>query len=332
MSFTSLLLFFASLSTLAGEPLNILPEAQTRDLFRRIDSMKNGTLEPSCRKQDALVSDSLVKNLSCRSLRRENVLLNLQKDAFSREKALHYPAAKTGALGTCWGQALFQRRLFYLARFGVKGARVNEDASVDQAKRLAWGPENGAWPPGVLRPFDVEDRSLATIDRDHVRVLAGPFEKRLRESDIETPIKRQQNLRFFNPSNLGLVTDGGSRGRGTNGATIEKITGDVAQGRMPLLILRNGALNQHAVLVKSAKRVGDAVELTTYDSNSYDEQKLVYRDGEFRSSSISGMGGAGKGDPALGVFVKDDEEMDLIQDALYSHYRDLCRRRGAEPP
>lgn len=241
-------------------------------------------------------------------------------------------AATTGALGTCWGQALFQRRLFYLARFGVKGARVNEDAAVEHAKRLAWGPENGKWPSGALEPFDIEERAFSSVAKDRVSVVRGPFERKLRDADVEKSIKRQQNARFFELSNLGMIGRDGSRGKETNRATIEKIVSDVAQGRMPLLILRNGVLNQHAVLIKSVKRVGNGYELKTFDSSSYDENNLVYQNGEFTAPTIIGMSGLGKGDPPLGVFVQDDDEMDQIQSALYGHYRDLCRRRGVVPP
>lgn len=85
VSLPSFLLLFASLNAFAGEPLNILPEAQTRGLFQRIDAVKTGTYADTCAKKDTLINDSLVKNLSCRDLRPDNVLLSLQKDAFSRE-------------------------------------------------------------------------------------------------------------------------------------------------------------------------------------------------------------------------------------------------------
>jgi hypothetical protein len=123
---------------------------------------------------------------------------------------------------------------------------------------------------------------------------------------------------------------GRERGESDNRESIATIVNDVNKGRMPAMILRASLTAQHVVLVKKVKKTGpDSYQLTVYDSNQpwplAAEPTIDFIGGQFYAPRVVGLFHQ-DGASAVGVFVTHEEEMDKIQDVVFSHYAQLCRK------
>ncbi|MGZ3693173.1 MAG: hypothetical protein ACXWQO_03145 [Bdellovibrionota bacterium] len=259
-----------------------------------------------------LLSDSLVKDLSCGQLNPATVFRNLQPDAFSSDR--HWPLANwpSNGIANCWAMALAQRQAYYLSRF-------NSSSNTPGLTAKLLGIAGGDMPSDTLslKDANLKGPGVMPIYYDST----GSF-----RSQIE---KRQHDL-FYSASNLGFIMGGRERGESENRESIAQIVKDVNGGRMPALILRASRTAQHVILVKKVKKFGpESYQLTVYDSNQPfpygNEPTIEYRSGQFYAPKVVGLFHE-DGASAVGVFVTHEEEMDKIQDVVFSHYAQLCKK------
>lgn len=298
------------------------------DLVRTVESQSKWTAEAASQCYAVQVanssdggfqiSDSLVKDLSCSKLSSDNVLLSLQPDAFSVEK--QWPVQNWGAngLGQCWALALSQRQMFFLARFGVKDAgNPRTNGTRDQAMNMIKDGDNS-------RVIQVSDSGMG----DYYR--SSDFYNSLREdkggNNFRSAVESRQIGRFYSPGNLGMVFGGRERSESANEDTMKDILKDMSKGRMPLLILRAALTAQHAILIKKVEKLGENhYRFTCYDSNQPGrEATMEYKDRQFYAPNIVGLFDYNARAP-VGVFLKDDDEMDDIQETVYKYYSELCK-------
>lgn len=245
-----------------------------------------------------LVSDSLVKNLDCKTLTKDNVFMSLQDDAFSSEKHMPIQNWSSGALGQCWALSLTQRRLFYLARFGKD---VPESIAPTEAKENFLDMIKKKDPGSVfkigLAKMNSYNSTIKTLFKDS------------EGSTFMTEIEARQKARFFSPGNLGLIFGDRARSESDNKKTIEDLKKNVKQGRLPIIVLRAAKTNQHVVLVKKIETISDTeYKLTVYDSNQPNlDITMTYKNGQFIAPKIFFF----DNDPTspVGVFMKDDDEI-----------------------
>lgn len=271
------------------------------------------------------ISDSLVKDLDCAGLAPHNVLSRVRPEAFASAHHIPMQNWRANLLGQCWGLALAQRRMFYLARTNVPEAKLSRSL-VRYGLDLARGTvpqncgnlhgENGiqampcSEPATPLKVFSIPEASLPKS------ALFRAMDQGIDGRELRGEIELGQQRRFFNLGNLDLVIQSTELARRRNAATFENIWSSVARGRMPLLIARVDAFTQHAMLVKSILRKdARTYGLVLYDSNRPEAESVIfYRDGLFLAMA----------DAPIGITIRDEDEMDRIEDALFAHYRRLC--------
>lgn len=273
------------------------------------------------------ISDSLVKDLECAGLSPGNVLSRVRPEAFFPIQHMPMQNWRANLLGQCWGLALAQRRMFYLARTGVPEAKLSRQL-VRYGLDLARGtqPQNcgNMHSDGGIQampcsepatPFKVFAIPEAALPQS---TLFRAMDKGIDGRDLRGEIEFAQQTRFYNIGNFDLLTDRSELSRRKNAAIFEQISSSVARGRMPLVIARVTTLMQHAMLVKRIYRQdARTYGLVLYDSNRPEEESgIFYREGLFLANA----------DLPIGISIRDEEEMDRIEDALFAHYRRLCGR------
>ncbi|MCM2324141.1 MAG: hypothetical protein NDJ90_12850 [Oligoflexia bacterium] len=294
--------------------------------------------------QDILVSDSLVSKLSCSKLSPQNVLTFVSKDAFTEERHMPIRNWSSGVLGQCWSLGLFQRQLFYLARFGVPGSKSDPEYVLNLARGTnadACQAKNGfvdennqtcVEPVTEKKVFKIPETVLS--GRNYYRAvepgsLMGALSSH-RGRSLRTEIEARQKRSFFSPGNLGMLFSSRERSESANLDTIEAIKKGLDQGRMPLIVIRAATSAQHVVLIKSIEKekLGENRYLMKlYDSNQpYRDAEMVYSDGQFYAPDVIGLFFRDRIQAPVGVFLKDEEEMDDIQKANYDYYSSLCKK------
>jgi hypothetical protein len=258
--------------------------------------------------EDTVVNDSLVQNLSCKKLTKQNVFTSLQPNAFAVDRQIPLQNWNANSLGQCWSLSLTQRELFYLLRFGAVG--VTNDISF------------------VLQLADIApNRKVVGTTAPCLGCRAGIFSA-LKSAGIEKRIEAKQMARFYDPSNYDMILSNRERSLSEDAQSMQKILGDLKMGLMPLIIVRAELFMQHAVLVKSAQMMGpDSYNLVVYDSNHpRSENSMIFANGRFFAPEIL-KGLTHQTDQAVGVFLKDQTTMYWIQEAAFLHYQSLCKIR-----
>jgi len=143
-------------------------------------------------------------------------------------------------------------------------------------------------------------------------------------SSFTNEIEARQKARFFSPGNLGLILGDRARSESDNKKTMEDLKKNVGQGRLPIIALRAAKTNQHMVLVKKIEAVSDnEYKLTVYDSNQPNSDiTMTYKNGHFTAPNILFFDKDSTS--PVGVFMKDDDEMDDIQTIALKHYQNIC--------
>jgi len=321
------LLLFAAATASATDPSALDAIKKFNDIKTAVDMLQqeasscfNVQLDHSGK--NYLLSDTLVKNLSCANLNVATLLKSLQPTAFSPDKQFPVQNWSSGTLAQCWALALSQREFFYLARFGVDGAKKTQKANIVYGLDIAHGTAD------PLKTFNIQDKGLSE-EKDFwpeptpfMSALSAGIPGRSFQSEIEA----RQEARFYSAGNLGMVFGSRDRDTGTNQETMNTVLSDTSEGRMPLLILRAELTAQHAILVKKVtKSKNGTYTLTCYDSNQpTKEATMQYKDGEFYAPNIVGLF-AEDGSSPVGVFLQDEDDMDRIQEAVFEHYRATCK-------
>lgn len=289
-----------------------------------------------------LVTDSLVKDLDCGKLTIQNVLRFAKKDqAFSATHHLPIRNWNSQLLGQCWSLASAQRRFFYLTRTQSAGVKVSK-AAVHQALDLVRGAqapkcEKQAGPDEFatqscseeklkLRVLPISEASIGVSQllATAIKGVTSPVPR-----SFQSEIEIQQQKKFYDLSNIGLLTGAVAQSAGQNQITMNQLVASLEMGRLPLIVIRGSIGAQHVVLVKSFLKKSDkSVLFRVYDSNvPSQDNALTYENGVFNGQYIVGLFDPANAHRPAGVFIRDEAEMDEIQSALYSHYRQICSRK-----
>ncbi|MDR3608442.1 MAG: hypothetical protein P4M08_13825 [Oligoflexia bacterium] len=267
----------------------------------------------------------------------------------------------------CWAASLAQRRLFYLARFGVDGIAPLKDRpqdldyALDLINGSAYEPNGGSGKRSMepsysdlpYRVLPLKDSSLQCYENrciapvgspyfeeqfskiqdpyakanylegrsvffqppdDYTAIVEGvPSERRNRESELTY----SQISRFLNPADIGLLIPE-SNVAAHNEAVLKMIEKNIKKGRITLVVFHNGLTENHVSLISSIQNGPDGLDLQGYDSNN-----------------PTGVGGSDplkdglfKGSPSTTMFIRDEDDMDKIQNAEYDYYQHLCSQKN----
>ncbi len=269
------------------------------------------------------ISDSLVSQLQCKGLSSQNVLSFVNKNSWSVEN--HIPTQNWGAnfLGQCWSLATAQRRFFYLVRTGVAKSKTTK-------KDIEYGLDisRGSHFSGddlELRVIKVPEKNFSTSD-----LYYGMYQgSRSQERNFKSEIELHQQKKFYNLGNLDLLSGGNDFSKQHNEGTLHKIQLDLKRGRMPLVILRPTTTNQHVVLIKGIEHLGPkSYRMSVYDSNQpYGNGTLNYDQGIFHSTDIIGRFLPERASQAIGVTLRDEDELEEIENTLFEYYSTLCKSK-----
>lgn len=275
----------------------------------------------------ATISDRLVQNLDCRNITKKQIMAQLQPHAFGSNLHLGYVNWQSGYLGQCWSLSRFQRLTFYLHRDPREMlTSYNVADAADMVRGYSVDQSMGE---GGLNP--VQNRRI-DYTLFSVRDLLNNYSESGRE--FARDIEDFQSYRFHQPSNLRMGLGKGALAPQENQRTLQRIIQNLDQGRLVLVNLRSTQTAQHIVVVKKYVRAANsaAIQLHVYDSNQpHGDQILWYntQENQFISASIMGPFWAQAGlspETPLGVFVVDENEMNLIETALVRYYSQACRR------
>ncbi len=284
-----------------------------------------------------LINDSLVTNLPCDQLTEENVLTFINRnEAFKLTHQIperNFPGGLSH--GLCWAFSLAQRRMFYMLRFGVADMpEAPSEETVNQALDLV-GNRNHE-----LSPIQISDSDLFNGRKDRYGftwLQENNFFKSLTQGlrssgrTFDKEIIHRQERRFFSPFNISLITGYRNRSEGANFDTMNTILKSMAQGRMPLLIIRMGRTIVHVVLVRDVAAIGEnKYQLSLYDSNhpAASQEKIIYENNNFYASEVmEGQDFDHAATDPVGVFIRDEDDMNAIQRANFKYYSSLCARK-----
>lgn len=268
------------------------------------------------RGNETVITDSMVRNLSCQRINPRNIFTALQPDAFGT--AHHIPVKNWTAngLGQCWAMGLTQRDYFYLLRFGARTNPANKNNDLFYMLGLA----RGKYP----FPYSLQRKVIGlgeTWPTTFSELQAHGFKQQVEGREID---------RFYDATNLDLVVGNRERFPFSDFQTMQQISWDLARGRMPLIILRAARDIQHVVLVKSMQKIGpETFMLNVYDSNHPDyDNTMIYQDRRFYAPKIL-LGMVGDINSPVGVFLRDEDQMDLLQSVVYRHYASVCASLSA---
>lgn len=291
-----------------------------------------------------IISDSLVKDLKCSELSRDNVLSVLQPDAFSweRELPIHnwgeidaagkrmgFKGSNNG-LGQCWSLAHLQRIIFYMGRFN-EPEPSDRSAYIKKLSATILGENDKN-----LEVFSIKDLgSLTNKFTEHFINNQEDESARGLKRDIE----KYQSQHLYQFGNLGMLIGGSDRSRNENAQVFNQLRNDLERHRLPIVIVRESLSKQHAVVVKKVELdpTGNYA-FDVYDSDSPGEEyslssiSYIENEREFVAPWIvKEMGEFNVKTSPVGIFLVDEEDMDRIQDALYKHYTQVCNS-GKVPP
>jgi len=258
---------------------------------------------------NAVISDSLVKNLQCSTLSEDTVLASLQLDAFDTDRNLQLQNwADVINIAHCWALARTQRLIYFLSRTGDDHAPLVEPATTnaDDVSKMFHSP---------LEPYVIfrETGDVAKYFDDAKRL----------QGDIDF----YQLARFSNPSNLGLMMGWGDRSKDDNAQSFAQIQADLAKNWHPLLVLRMNPFAQHVVMVK---RIHDAdasgnLVLDVYDSNRpWGDTQMTYSSADREFMAPDYIQDELKSSAPVGIFLVDEGDMGKIQTALLTYYTNWC--------
>ncbi len=287
------------------------------------------------------ISDSLVSDLSCERLTESNVLTKLQPDAFSLAKHIPVTNWAANSLGQCWSLSLTQREFFYLLRFQTgRKSEAQEKNILNALLEISRGASPNRHNRKCIENPRL-DGCLTALNRrviplaDHCLNCESPESSPTIQSllrgdaktgrDFRSEIELKQKDRFYDPGNLDLVLDERERSEDADASTMAKILKNMQQGRMPLVIIRADVTAQHVVLVTSIQEMAPGeYQMNVYDSNRPKRNNiLIYAGKRFYAPSIVRAFTYNDSAP-VGVFLRDEDEMDDVQEAVYEYYKKVC--------
>lgn len=296
-----------------------------------------------------VISDSLVRNLNCSNLNVDSIYSSLGEDAFSeiRHNSIQNWGFSSGVgnLGVCWSLSATQRRTFYLARFNPDETSLTSSAP-ERAFRFL-NMVRGSTPVEVQGqskeiPLPETSYSVFSVQGENLQMDDALWSAILKGNGLSYPdvtargfvadTQGDQVRRFFNPANVLMGMGNGARSAEENQNTYQQIIKNLDGRRLTLINLRAHRSAQHIAILKSYKKWDERwVEFQVYDSNYPQKNGQVFfdlRDNRFLAPFISNyLTGQQDGDTrALGVFIVDEDERVVLENAWLRHYADECRK------
>lgn len=274
--------------------------------------------------KERLISDSLVENLSCETLKLETVLLAVKPSAKASDKHLPTRNWATGkGLAECWSLSHTQRLFFFMGRYDLKLDPAKPNAHNDNLE-LIFNSIAGKY-DNSPKLFVIDDLYSTVSD-----LTRGIEDSRRTKRTFKDEVEAYQVWRFYQPSNASMIMGSRERPESVNASTFKDIVSSVKQGRMPIVIIRAELTAQHAVIIKSMDDSNpDFVKFTVYDSNQpYADAELEYRakDRQFYAPGIISRFSRGSSRDPIGLFLVDEDDMSSIQKSLFKYYKSRCEQ------
>lgn len=304
------------------------------------------------------ITDSLVKDLSCNKLSIDGIYLRIKPDAFqeSRNMPIVNWAFRSGlaTIAGCWALSSTQRMVSYMARYNEPTNTRMDQISPGVLNQIRGGTlalvsdnRNGdnygsssnerlvTRDLKANKVFQVPGNSLSE-DKWHnsslwMRLLEGYVENvdgRNVHRHFRAEIEENQARHFFRASNIGMGAGSGDRSAKKNQESASIMRRNADTNRLTLVNLRAGRTAQHIVMVKSYKVQGDIITFTVYDSNSPSKDWSLYysvKNSVFYAPEIVGRFVMEYSSRSLGLYVVDEDEREMLEDAMMAHYRIKCR-------
>lgn len=293
--------------------------------------------------EDRLISDSLVKNLSCRKLSVDSIYAAIRKDAFDQSRNLpikNWYYDDIGTLGVCWSLSRTQRMISYMARYNVpsiKPIQGRVPLILDMIRGSSLVQKRQEQALSKYQVFEVEEPSFQN-KAIHFNLWDGIFfgylqyfgsKSEFLSRKFQYEIEAYQSKRFFDFENIGMIWSGGARSKEENIETLKTLIKNLDGKRLTLLALRLSRTEQHVVMAKSYFRYSDGLyEINVYDSNFPGLDTVVYfssQTGEFVAPVVVARMVADMPDRPLGVFIVDEDDRKDYEIAMLEYYRSLCR-------
>lgn len=304
----------------------------------------------------SVINDSLVENLSCRSLSVSSIYQAIRDDAFdeSRNIPLQNWSFRYGAtpLAGCWGLSSAQRVFSYLARYNEAspdsmGDRVASalDMIRGQVVEPSYQMDDNytqsnfyyASPLKEYRVFAVEDTNLRTSmkqGRDSFwnALMSGyrqQFNANKLDRNFPAEIEASQIVHFFRGGNFKMGFGSGPRSATDNHKTWSLLKNNLDQKKLTLINLRGNRMVQHIVMAKSYRELPQGfAEIKVYDSNQPTRDSFVLfhqESGQFYAPDVFKLLLQDPKIP-LGVYIVDEQERTALEKALFVHYKSLCEK------
>ncbi|WP_413942895.1 hypothetical protein [Bdellovibrio sp. HCB-162] len=308
-----------------------------------------------------VINDSLVQNLSCRTLNVDNIYRAIRADAFAESRNMpvrNWPfRSGLATIAGCWALSSTQRMVSYMARYNTPDNRRMDQRVpriLDMVRRSKLeakiGGNNHDYPnnnsqqqPFISRDlsfytvFPVPEGSLYESSKDYqnglwnglMRGYEQEFNGQRVSRNFKDEIEANQASHFFRASNITLAMGSGARAGGTNVITAQQLMKNLDGKRLTLINLRAGRTAQHVVMVKSYQKLSArTIAFTVYDSNNPSQDATVYfstNAQQFYAPDIVGRFVLENETRALGVYIVDEGERTQLEAAMLAHYKVLCR-------
>ncbi|WP_041583572.1 hypothetical protein AB1A81_11150 [Bdellovibrio bacteriovorus] len=305
------------------------------------------------------VTDSLVQDLTCNKLSIEGIYYRIKDDAFHESRNMpitNWPfRSGVATIAGCWALSSTQRMISYMARYNEPTSLRMDQISPGLLNQIRGGTlelvnDNRNNDNYALRSsseriitrslkansvFPVPSNSLAE-DKWHtnslwMRLLEGHVENvdgRNVHRHFRAEIEENQARHFFRASNIGMGAGSGDRSASKNQETVATMRRNAETKRLTLVNLRAGRTAQHIVMVKSYKATKDMITFTVYDSNQPSKDQLLYysvKNSAFYAPDIVSRFVLENTSRSLGVYVVDEDEREMLEDAMLAYYRVKCR-------
>ncbi|HEX7675739.1 MAG TPA: hypothetical protein VF412_16300 [Bdellovibrio sp.] len=305
-----------------------------------------------------VVTDSLVRNLSCRKIGVNAIYAAIREDAFDQKRNMpiqNWSFSSGGfPIAGCWALSSTQRMFSYMTRYNEAQAHGSYDrtfAVLNMVRRSdpdeASSNEYPGRPgenlqtqqlregPAKVAVFKVAEDSLSDDYRYgrqglwtdlmvglNQRFPGGSFLHRNFRGDVQV----NQAYHFFRVGNIGMAVGSGSRGEGRNAETAAQLVRNISGKRLTLVNLRVNQTNQHVVMVKSfTKDSSGNILFKVYDSNQFRaDQNLIYSS-KYQQFYAPDVMGAFGGTGSLGAFIVSEDERGPLENALVEYYKQACR-------
>ncbi|MBO9666901.1 MAG: hypothetical protein J7501_08820 [Bdellovibrio sp.] len=294
---------------------------------------------------EKVVSDSLVKNLPCSQVSAKEIyrrIDNSQFSSFYHQAVVNWPF-NVGVydIAACWSLSRSQRLFFYLARWNTpmpsQPGLTQELLNMIRGSIPFSSPGSSRVSEMPLKPLKVFNNEDDHLESHHglMSTLMDGIDQYLPANHLvnrnfRSEIEFYQTQRFHKFSkNLKYVIGTGARSDRRNRQTKDTLVKNLRQNLLTMIILRPTRIAQHVVLVKRFEQLSNGdIDFWVYDSNQPTrDQRLTYRanaDDFFAPEIIWGFVSPKKVNEAVGIYIVDEEDRAPIEQALLTHYRNLC--------